>query len=78
MIQMKTSSFDKDSSKGVIAFIVFTQNDYDNESKSECEDDESELQGAFNKLFEKSSTSKKLIAQLRSENTVTFESIEQN
>lgn len=66
-------STNEDSSKSVVVFITFTQNDSSckSESDKECENDESELQEAFDKLFEESSSLEKLVAQLINENKET-------
>lgn len=51
----------------MVAFAAFT-NDSDEESNSESESEKSELQEAFDNLFEESSSLEKLVTQLRKEN----------
>lgn len=67
----KSYSNEEEFSQSVVAFVVFT-NDTNDESSSESEDesknDESELQEAFDKLFEENTSFEKLVTQLKKEN----------
>lgn len=65
--EKESSSNDEDPSHRMVVFVAFTNNCND-ESSGESENEESELQEAFGKLFEESSSLEKCVTQLRREN----------